>query len=169
MYWEEELSQTRGLVTFWRKISDFQNFQCKKIWRSFKIDTFGTLTRMKISKVLLVLLKDKPKKVYDTKRMKTVVNGSSLIIGLFTSGLILSFYLHEKGYKNILTIPATIYMKSKENDVVQVSMRSDQEISQEITQFKTFVKTQKWSINPLKKSAKKFVKMKGHLCFAAIE
>merc|ERR1712049_77264 len=107
------------------------------------LDTFGTLTRMKISKILLVLLKEKPKKVYDTKRMKTIVNGSSLIIGLFTSGLILSFYLHEKGYKNILTVPATIYMKSKENDVVQVSMRSDQEISQEITQFKTFVKTQK--------------------------
>ena len=74
--------------------------------------------------------------------MKAIFNGTSLIIGLFTGGVILSFHLYEKGYRNILTFPAKIYMKSIENDIAKQPLKSDQEISQEIQQFKTSIKSQ---------------------------
>ena len=70
--------------------------------------------------------------------------GSSVVVGLFTSGMIMTFHLYEKGYRNILTLPARIYMKSIETELVkESSVKSDQEISQEIQQFKTSVKSQK--------------------------
>ena len=97
---------------------------------------------MKISRVLFVLLKEKPKPKYDIKKMKAIFNGTSLIIGLFTGGVILSFHLYERGYRNILTFPAKIYMKSIENDIAKQPLKSDQEISQEIQQFKTSIKSQ---------------------------
>ena len=97
---------------------------------------------MKISRVLFVLLKEKPKPKYDITKMKAIFNGTSLIIGLFTGGVILSFHLYEKGYRNILTFPAKIYMKSIENDIdKQPLKKSDQEISQEIQHFKSSVKS----------------------------
>ena len=74
--------------------------------------------------------------------MKAIFNGTSLIIGLFTGGVILSFHLYEKGYRNILTFPAKIYMKSIDNDIAKQPLKSDQEISQEIQQFKTSIKSQ---------------------------
>ena len=74
--------------------------------------------------------------------MKAIFNGTSLIIGLFTGGVILSFHLYERGYRNILTFPAKIYMKSIENDIDKQPFKSDQEISQEIQQFKTSIKSQ---------------------------
>ena len=74
--------------------------------------------------------------------MKAIFNGTSLIIGLFTGGVILSFHLYERGYRNILTFPAKIYMKSIENDIAKQPLKSDQEISQEIQQFKTSIKSQ---------------------------
>ena len=97
---------------------------------------------MKISRVLFVLLKEKPKPKYDIKKIKGIFNGTSLIIGLFTGGVILSFHLYERGYRNILTFPAKIYMKSIENDIAKQPLKSDQEISQEIQQFKTSIKSQ---------------------------
>ena len=71
--------------------------------------------------------------------------GSSVVVGLFTSGMIMTFHLYEKGYRNILTLPARIYMKSIETELVTESsvLKSNQEISQEIQQFKTSVKSQK--------------------------
>ena len=70
--------------------------------------------------------------------------GSSVVVGLFTCGMIMTFHLYEKGYRNILTLPARIYMKSIETELVkESSVKSDQEISQEIQQFKTSVKSQK--------------------------
>ena len=107
--------------------------------------TKQTLPAMKISRVLFVLLKEKPKPKYDITKMKAIFNGTSLIIGLFTGGVILSFHLYEKGYRNILTLPARIYMKSIETDLVTESsvLKSNQEISQEIQQFKTSVNSQK--------------------------
>ena len=97
---------------------------------------------MKISRILFVLLKEKPKPKYDITKMKAIFNGTSLIIGLFTGGVILSFHLYERGYRNILTFPAKIYMKSIENDIAKQPLKSDQEISQEIQQFKTSIKSQ---------------------------
>ena len=71
--------------------------------------------------------------------------GSSVVVGLFTCGMIMTFHLYEKGYRNILTLPARIYMKSIETELVKESseLKSNREISQEIQQFKTSVKSQK--------------------------
>ena len=97
---------------------------------------------MKTSPIMSVLLKEKPK--LDTTKYKKIMLGSSVVVGLFTCGMIMTFHLYEKGYRNILTLPARIYMKSIETELVkESSVKSDQEISQEIQQFKTSVKSQK--------------------------